>query len=298
GGRGQPGGPAPRGGPRPAHPPRRDQRPLAAPLTARRGRPLPAHPENRQVIGGLHAPGDPGTFLADGVPTVGGPRPRPRLRQQRLEAFSSVERAPAGRRFGHAVRDETEHVAGLQPERARRVGKAIDRAERRTAAVREAPDEPLAARHEVRRLVTGVAVLEETPARVEGPCQHGDEESFGVLARDLGVGLAHYRLDLARLPQRRALVERLADGHEEAARHPLAGHVADQEENAVAVEREEVIEIAAYLTGWLEKRIEVEARVARKDRGRLRQAAHLDAAGRLQLTGDPGRLLALLLDRA
>ena len=28
----------------------------------------------------------------------------------------------------------------------------------------------------------------------------------------------------------------------------------------------------------------------------LRQAAHLDPAGRLQLAGEPGRLLALLLD--
>src|SRR5262249_43949582 len=117
-------------------------------------------------------------------------------------------------------------------------------------------------------------------------------EAFGVLARDLGVGLAHDRLDLARLPQHRALVERLADGHEETARHSLAGHVTDQEEDAVAVEREEVIEITADLAGWLQKRIEVEARLARKDLGSLRQAAHLDAAGRLQLPGPPGRLLA------
>src|SRR5262245_62839239 len=192
------------------------------PLTAAGARPLPAHHENRQVIGGLHALGEPGHLLADGIPDVGGPRARTRLRQQRLEALSSVERAPSGRRFGHAVRDEAERVAGLQMDRARRVGKAIDRAERRAAAVREAPDESLAARQEVWRLVTGVAVLEETCTRVEDPGQHGDEEAFGVVARDLGVGLAHDRLELARLPQRRALVERLADRHEEAARYPLS----------------------------------------------------------------------------
>src|SRR5262245_4814258 len=267
-------------------------------LTAGWGSALPAHHESRQVIGGLHALGAPGNLPADGVPHVRGPRAGTGLRQQRLEALSSVERAPSGRRFGHAVRDEAERVAGLQMDRARRVGKAIDRAERRAAAVREAPDESLAARQEVWRLVTSVAVLEETRARVEDAGEHGDEEAFGVVARDLGVGLAHDRLELARLPQRRALVERLADRHEEAARHPLAGHVADQEEDAVAVERKEIVEITADFTGWLQKRIEVEARVARKDHGRLRQAAHLDAPGRLQLTGDPGRLLALLPDRA
>src|SRR5262245_45785414 len=251
------------------------------PLTAAGARPLPAHHENGQVIGGLHALGEPGHLLADGIPDVGGPRARTRLRQQRLEALSSVERAPSGRRFGHAVRDEAERVSGLQTERARRVGKAIDRAERRATAVRETPDEPLALRQEVWRLVAGVAVLEETRARVEDPGQQPDEQAFGIVARDLGVGLAHHRLDLARLSQRGALVERLADGHEEAARHPLAGHVADQEEDAVAVEREEVIEITADLAGRLEKRIEVEARFPGKAHGRLRKAAQLDAAGTL-----------------
>ena len=79
---------------------------------------------------------------------------------------------------------------------------------------------------------------------------------------------------------------------------PLARHVADEEEQAVGVEQEEVVEVAADLAGRLEERVEIEARVAGEGRRRVGQAAHLDAPRRLQLARQPGGRLALLLDLA
>ena len=98
--------------------------------------------------------------------------------------------------------------------------------------------------------------------------------------------------------QRGALVERLADGHEEAAGQALAGDVADQEEEPVGVEHEEVVEIAAHLARRLEHDVEIEAPLAGKHVDRLGQDAHLDAARRLQLAREARRRLALLLDLA
>ena len=98
--------------------------------------------------------------------------------------------------------------------------------------------------------------------------------------------------------QRRALEERLADRHEEAARQSLARDVADQEEQSIGVQQEEVVEVAADLARRLEERVEIQRVLAGKRRRRVRQHAHLDPARGLQLAGHARGLLALLLDLA
>jgi hypothetical protein len=112
------------------------------------------------------------------------------------------------------------------------------------------------------------------------------------------VRFAHDRVDRTGLPQCGTLVEGLAHGHEEASRQSLARDVADEEEQTVVVEREEVVEVAAHLARGLEKRVEIEPRVTGKRGRRIRQAAHLDPTRRFELAREASGLLALLLDLA
>ncbi len=144
----------------------------------------------------------------------------------------------------------------------------------------------------------GVAVLELTGFEVEDAGEGGDEEHFGIVARHFGIGRRHELADVAVLgAQRGALVQRLADGHEDAGRQSLAGDVAREEEQAALVEAEIVVEVAAGFAGRDHSRRDVDPVVAGEEVG-ARQRRGLDPARGFELAGDAGRLLALDLHDA
>ena len=115
--------------------------------------------------------------------------------------------------------------------------------------------------------------------QVEYSSEHRHEQHFGVVAGNLFVGGAHDFADVgaALHPQCRAFVQGLAHGHENTGRQALACHVANHEEQTVAVEFEEIVEIAADRFRGLDQGLQAKARVAVEFGGRRRQHAHLDA---------------------
>ena len=94
--------------------------------------------------------------------------------------------------------------------------------------------------------------------------------------------------------QRGALVQRLADRHEDARRKPLAGDVADQEEQPAVVEAEEVVEVAAGFARRHHDGGDVDAAVAPQQVG-ARQRRGLDPPRGFELARDAGALFALHL---
>ena len=89
--------------------------------------------------------------------------------------------------------------------------------------------------------------------------------------------------------QRRALVQRFADRHENARREPLAGNVADEEKQAALVEAEVVVQIAASFARRDHGRRDVDSGIAVQQVG-ARQRRGLDPARRFELAGDASRL--------
>src|SRR5581483_3576681 len=128
-------------------------------------------------------------------------------------------------------------------------------------------------------IVSGARIDERSGAGVEYGGERGDEERFRVLPRDLGSDLAQHLADVASAPQRRALAQRLAHRHEDARRKPLSGYVTHDEEHAIAVEHEEIVQIAADFARRLHPRKQLEAALAWEDGLGPGQHAELDAAG-------------------
>src|SRR5215813_4854840 len=254
--------------------------------------------QQRHVVGGFRSARELRHAAPDRLADLARARRLFPLAQKRLEAGPPVARAVAPRRLRNPVGDEAEGVAGLKPSRGRRVEKAVHRAQGRAASLGEAGQGPPCPWQQIGRLVAGDAVLEIASGRVEDGREHGDEESLGVVAGDLRIGLAHHGRHLSVAAQGRALIERLADSHEEAPGQPFARHVADHEEDAIVIEAEEIVEIAAYLARGFQESVEIEARLSGKRGGGPGQRAHLDAPRRLQLAGEAGGGLALSLHLA
>ena len=78
---------------------------------------------------------------------------------------------------------------------------------------------------------------------------------------------------------RQAAQERHGHRHEERGRNAFARHVTQRHEHAVGVEPQDLEEIAADLTGRLERRMHVQSGSLNLRRDVRRQEAHLDLAG-------------------
>src|SRR6266545_6745836 len=154
--------------------------------SADRGRPLPANDQDREIVGGLAARHESLDVLAEG----GGQRRRARVHvdqgQPRLQPLAAEQLARCVSRLGHAVGDQAQRVAGVEPVEGGLVREAVEHAQRRATALGELAPPPAAARHDVGAIVAGVAVLEHAGVDVEHSGEDRDEQRLGVVARDLG----------------------------------------------------------------------------------------------------------------
>ena len=143
--------------------------------------------------------------------------------------------------------------------------------------------------------MTRVAVIELAGVEIEDRRERGDEEHVGVVARDFDVRRGHQGAQIGfGRAQRHALVQRLADRHENAGRQALARHVADQEKQPTIVKAEEIVQIAADFTRGRHRRSKVDPIVVAQQIG-ARQHANLNALRRFELAGHSRRLLARCL---
>ena len=82
----------------------------------------------------------------------------------------------------------------------------------------------------------------------------------------------------------------LGPRHEQCRRHPLAGDVTDQKAEHSVLGQEEIVEVAADLTRRLHAGEQVEGKLDRRRRERVRHHRHLQAARRLQLLLQPRQM--------
>ena len=112
-------------------------------------------------------------------------------------------------------------------------------------------------RHHVRRSCPALRYSSCRCAR-RGCRRHRDEQASALSRQSSRLA---WRIMAATSPsaaQRGALAEGLDDRHEEATRHPFARHVADEEAEAVLVEPEEVVQVAAHLARRFQERVQLE----------------------------------------
>ena len=140
-----------------------------------------------------------------------------------------------------------------------------------------------------------VAVRQLARFQIESAGEGRDEKHLRVIPGDLVVGDPHQCADRSLAAfQRGALVECLADRHEQAGRQALARHVPDQEKQPVVAQQEEVVKVTAHLSRGSHGRRELDAALVLQELG-ARKKSDLDALGGLELAGDVRRLLTLRL---
>ena len=106
-------------------------------------------------------------------------------------------------------------------------------------------------------------------AVAEFPVQTGQQTGGAALA------VARFRPD-----------ELLRDGHVHGCRHPLAGHIPDHNEETIRADREEIVQVAAYLLGRFHHRVNFLFRMGSPGRLRFGNHAHLDFPGDGQFAVD------------
>ncbi len=132
------------------------------------------------------------------------------------------------------------------------------------------------------RVVAGVRKRERAGGEVEDAEPRGHEHAALVGLAQAPVGLGEGRVHVqARLYQRVDLS--LGLHHEQRRGHALAGDVGDEHHETVAIEHEEVIEVAAHLARGLHACVDVEVVALGERREHARQRGVLDMARQLQL---------------
>ena len=134
--------------------------------------------------------------------------------------------------------------------------------------------------------MAGVAEGQPAAARIQHAGERGDEERLGIVAADLGIGARQDRRRIAGIAQRNAFQQRFRQRHEQARRQAFARDVAHQEKQALAIEHEAVVEVAADGARRLEQCFQRKSLLVRKQLPRRRQQSHLDAARGLELARD------------
>ena len=127
------------------------------------------------------------------------------------------------------------------------VGQPIEHRQRHAAGERQ--QLRLSGSDQHRRVVAAVGVAQGAVATVENPVENGYED---ILAGSVGERVVDPFQALARsvLHKARGGADHGArDRHEQRCGHPLADHVADDDADAMLVERKEVVEIAAHFPG-------------------------------------------------
>ena len=196
-------------------------------------RTVPAQDQDRDVVRRLGARGEPLDVAPDRLADVLGPgagRRGASSDSSRARPYSSPVALIASVTPSVITHSISPGSSGSATPRTgtRRPRTAADR-----RSVVEASERPPAGRKRYGRSWPALPYSTSPVGDVDDRRQERDEEAFGVVARDLAVGLAHHRRDVAGRAQRGALAERLAHGHEQAARQALARHVADEDEDPV-----------------------------------------------------------------
>ncbi|MBK7591870.1 MAG: hypothetical protein IPI27_11375 [Betaproteobacteria bacterium] len=159
--------------------------------------------------------------------------------EARRQARAAIEFAARAACLGDPVGDDAQQFSRLQLQPRAAVRESIHRAQRRAVAVGDARDRRPDRIDAEGVLVSRVAVGERAGVEFEDGGERGDEQRLGIVARHFGVRRRHQGPRVRRVhAQRRALVQRLAHGHEDAGRQTLAGNVADQEEKPLLVQPE------------------------------------------------------------
>ena len=131
--------------------------------------------------------------------------------------------------------------------------------------------------------MAGVAKAQAARSQVKNAGEHRNEQHLGIVARDLGVRAQNDLAYVEFIAQGAAFAQCLADRHEQAGRHALAGDIANRDEQVIVIDLEEIEEIAADMLGRNNFGLEIEARIGQEIL-RFGQDPHLDAEGRSEFT--------------
>ena len=100
-----------------------------------------------------------------------------------------------------------------------------------------------------RGVVTGIAVADDARVHVENPKEHRDEHDVGVVLADGGVEGLHDAFGTVNVGRQRA-EKAVGDGHQQRGGNPLAGNVADAEQQLVVADVV-VVQVAAHELSWI-----------------------------------------------
>src|SRR4051794_6131149 len=136
--------------------------------------------------------------------------------------------------------------------------------------------------YDVRRLMSAVSIFDAPVSQIENACKNGDEHLRVIaFAKEIVQATQNdrnrFRGCESRDPERSS-----HHGHKKRRGYTFVRYVADDEANAIIVEKEEVVEIAAYILRRFNGSKDVDLRDLGKSRKFFRNQPHLYLAGQLQ----------------
>ena len=195
------------------------------------------------------------------------------------------------RRLRHAVRVLEDRVAGSKPDRLiaelirlRHTFEVLrlPHRERHPAGLRQELPRPVLIEQQLFVSGVGVGQLAGRDLQDTEPDRH--EHVLFVVFGQRGVRFLQQLLRGQRgIRLRLRLEDRARRHHEKRRRHALTAHVRHDQREAVAVDEEEIVEVAADLSGRVHRRVDVELLILRKRRKQVRQHVRLDPGRHVQL---------------
>ena len=208
------------------------------------------------------------------------------------QAVVAVEMVIAVLGFGHAVGVEQQAVARLQLERFFVVGDVRGNAEDQIARFGE-PVRLAVVLQQDRQVVPRVAVAQLPVVHVQDSIESGDKHVVDALPAEEGVRPRHAEGGRV-FGQGDGTDDGPADGHEDGRRDALARDVGNHEAEALVVDPEKVVEIAAHVLRGVHVGVKLNL-VQPEDEEVLGEDGLLDFLGDVQVGADRLQLPVLLL---